>query len=335
MHRKKVLAVPRGDIFLERDVAVLKEYCEVRTTPGFSYKNPLTILPCSIGILRGVLWADVTFSQFADMHAFIAMIFAKILRKKSMVVVGGYEVAKVPEIGYGYMLKPIVSSMVKLTLTHTDRVLTVVDSLKDDAIKNAKISGGNIYTVPECYDADVWQCTQEKQKLVITVANKMTHKVIKRKGLEAFVKAAKLLPDTHFVIIGPFIENSAERHLKSLAPSNVEFAGFVPSTKLPELYSRAQVYCQLSRYEGIPNAMCEAMLCECIPVVTDYCGIPVAVGDTGFYVPYNDAQKTAKAITEAMRSEKGKEARHRIKNLFPLERRRRELQIEIEKLTEN
>jgi len=48
------------------------------------------------------------------------------------------------------------------------------------------------------------------------------------------------------------------------------------------------------------------MLCECVPIGTEYCGIPVAKGDTGFYVPYGDVEATAEAIKKALKSNKGK-----------------------------
>ena len=69
------------------------------------------------------------------------------------------------------------------------------------------------------------------------------------------------------------------------------------------------------------------MLCECVPVGTKYCGIPTAIGDCGFYVPYGDPEATADAIKDALNSpeELGKKARKRIKNTFPLEKRERGL----------
>jgi glycosyltransferase involved in cell wall biosynthesis len=45
-------------------------------------------------------------------------------------------------------------------------------------------------------------------------------------------------------------------------------------------------------------------------------------------VPYGDEKATAEAIKKALNSDKGKEARERIGNMFPLERREKEL-IEI------
>ena len=332
MARKKILALPEGDIFLKRDIEILKKHFEIRTAPTFNRKKPITSIPSIFKILRGTLWADLTFSQFADTHAFLAVLVSKMFRKKSIVIVGGYEVAKVPEIGYGAMLNPVFAQVVKFVLNHADRILTTTESLKEDAINNAKVNGKNIKTVPECYDAEFWKNCKDKEDLVITVAH-IRDSVVKRKGLETFVKAAKYLPRIKFILVGPHIDGSVNC-LKSIAPSNVEFPGFIPETELPKWYSRAKVYCQLSRYEGIPNALCEAMLCECVPVGTEYCGIPLAMGDTGFYVPYGDVEATVQAIKKALNCDKGKEARERIKNTFPLEKRERELVMEIEELLE-
>lgn len=35
----------------------------------------------------------------------------------------------------------------------------------------------------------------------------------------------------------------------------IEFTGFVSDKELLDWYQRAKVYCQLSRYEGLPNAL--------------------------------------------------------------------------------
>lgn len=322
-----MLAIPENDIFLKRDIEILKNHFDIRTVPGFNRRRPVTSI---LKILKGTLWADLTFCQFAGTHAFLAVLFSKILRKKSVVVVGGYEVAKLPEIGYGSMSHPIYAHVVKFALKYADKALAVDESLKEDAISNAKVSGDNMKIVPECYDAEFWKPCDKKEGLVMTVAH-ISDKVIKRKGLETFVKAARNLPSVKFILVGPFVDNSIN-HLKSIAPPNVEFPGFIPTQELPKWYSRAKVYCQLSRYEGIPNALCEAMLCECVPVGTNYCGIPVAIGDTGFYVPYGDVETTVKAVKKALKSDKGKEARERIKKMFPLERRKGELVSEVEEL---
>ena len=42
-------------------------------------------------------------------------------------------------------------------------------------------------------------------------------------------------------------------------------------------------------------------------------------------MPYGDPKATAEAIKEALKSDKGKEARKRIKTMFPIKRRERKL----------
>ena len=90
-------------------------------------------------------------------------------------------------------------------------------------------------------------------------------------------------------------------------------------------YQRAKVYVQVSAHEGFGCSLAEAMLCECVPVVTNKGAIPEVVGDTGFYVPYGDLKATAEAIKEALKSDRGKEARERIKRMFPVEKREEKL----------
>jgi len=82
--------------FIQNDIDILRKHFDVRVV---QYQGKEKLLKFLIETLKGVLWADVTFSWFADVHAFAAVLVSRIFRRKSIVIVGGYEVAKVPEIG--------------------------------------------------------------------------------------------------------------------------------------------------------------------------------------------------------------------------------------------
>jgi glycosyltransferase involved in cell wall biosynthesis len=148
---------------------------------------------------------------------------------------------------------------------------------------------------------------------------------LRKKGLENFVKVAKLLPEVRFVLVGRHDDSSID-YLKMIATKNVEFAGPVSFNKLLELYRRAGVYVQISYHESFGVALAEAMACECVPVVTDRAALPEVVGECGIYVHYGDINATAVAIKKAFeQKELGRCARKRIVNMFSLGKREEKL----------
>jgi len=319
--RTRVLFVhPTMSTFIESDLNLLRKNFDVKVVDVGSVKKNLSGKVSVLWRLAsGALWCDISFAWFAERHAKWMVIFTRMLGKPSLVVVGGYEVAKVSEIGHGSLLDPSKAKMVKYILEKATKVLPVDGSLKEAAIKNLGVRGDNIQTVHTGHDSDKFKASGVKENMVLTVGfvNKIT---IKRKGLDVFVQAAGFLRDAKFVLVGSSRDNSIGE-LKSIASPNVEFVESVPHDQLVGYYQRAKVYCQLSLYEGLPSALCEAMLCECVPVGTKVSGIPTAMGDTGFYVPVRDPKGAADAIRAALQSDKGKAARARIMSEFPVEKR--------------
>jgi len=338
--RKRVLAIPETSIFLRRDVTILRRRFEVRTASFDLTKirrEPLTgifsVIRDIFAILRGTLWADLTFSHFADIQAFLAVLFSKMCRKKSVVVIGGFEVAHVPEIRYGAMLNPILSRIVKFVLRHADKIMAVSEFNRTEILKYVNRRDIKVVYGVNAVDCNNFRASGEKKDMVMTTA--FIHRPsVKRKGLGTFVEAAKYLPKIRFVVAGSFIGKPRDdtlTYLRSLAPENVEF---VDDNDLLSLYQEAKVYCQLSYYESLGVSLAEAMACECVPVVTDRASLPEVVGDTGFYVRYGDVGTTAKAIKAALSSDKGGKARNRIKNLLSIDKTEFEFVAEINKLVE-
>jgi glycosyltransferase involved in cell wall biosynthesis len=307
------------------DLELLKKHFDVKVVDfNLNFRgDPLSTVATLFWIGYGTFWADLTFSWFADIHALWAVRLSKIFGKKSVVVVGGYEVAMKPEIGYGAALNQRKARAIRYVLNNASKVLAVDDSLKTDAIKNLGADGKNIQTIHTGHDYEKFKPRGEKERLILAVGF-MGYEGPRRKGLDVFVKAAHHLSDVDFVLVGGSSDNSMQ-DLKKMASPNVCFAGVLSHDELIKFYQRAKVYCQLSLHEGLPSALCEAMLCECVPVGTRIGGVSTAMGNTGFYVPYGDSLATARAIEKALISDKGMDARERIKSMFPLERREKEL----------
>lgn len=264
-------------------------------------------------LFRSILRSEASYSWFAGGHAALAVLFSKMLGKKSIVVLGGYEVANCPEINYGAVLNPKSAFFAKFALKYADKVLSVDESLKEEAISEYGLSGDNIEILPTGYDPKYFKPEGEKDEIVLTVAPTSAYG---RKGIPLFLEVAKKLPEYQFVIVG--------NGLSFKASLNATYTGHLSDKDLLKYYQRAKVYCQLSYHEGLPNALCEAMLCECVPVGTLRNGIPKAIGDTGYIVKVGDVENTVKAVWLAMSSD-GKCARERIEDMFPLENRRKRL----------
>jgi glycosyltransferase involved in cell wall biosynthesis len=317
--RIRILFVcPSFSSFIQNDLDILRKHFDVRVA---YYQDKKRLLKFLVETLKGVLWSDVTFSWFADVHAFAAVLISKIFRKKSIVVVGGYEVAKVPEIGYGGMLSRRKAFIVRFVLKQADKVLAVSEFNKKEILRCVNVK--SIELVYLGVDNEKFKPKTGKENLVITVG-RVSDDVIKRKGFDIFIKSAEYLSDIKVVLIGKHIDNAIE-HLREIAPPSAKFTGFVSDEELFKYHQKAKVYCQLSHYESFGIALAEAMACECVPVVTNNGALPEVVGDSGFYVPYGDSKATAEAIKNALKSDKGKEARKRIEKMFNIKRREKEL----------
>ena len=315
----KILFVhPYLSSFVKTDLEILQRHFDVKPVRWTRTRDIKNVLQIIWHILR----TDLSFIWFAGGHAARVVFFSKLFRKRTIVVASGYCVANMPEINYGLMISLKSARIVKYVLKNTDKILAVSNFNENEILKYA--SPKNVALVYHGVDYNKFKPQGEKEdNLVITVGG-VDKSNLKRKGLETFVRAAKFLPYIKFVLIGKHLDNSIE-HLKSIAPSNVKFTDFISDEDLLGYYQRAKIYVQVSAHEGFGLSLAEAMLCDCVPVVTERGAIPEVVGDTGFYAPYGDEKATAEAIKEALKSDKGKEARERIKAMFPLEKREKEL----------
>jgi len=309
--------------FVQRDFELLSKHYEVHNLepPKSKEEWPEYIRKVKELMSKCV----ISLGWFAGWHTLPMVHYANKYRKPSMVVVGGYDAVSFPEIRYGAFSNLKERIPAKYVLKNVDLILPVSHYLMKEIIKNAKISLEKIILIHLGVDPHFWRPNGEKDNMVLTVATARDMRRIKIKGLDTFVKAAKYVPEAKFVLIG--IEGDARKYLESIAAQNVEIKGYIPNRELLPYYQRAKVYAQLSISEAFGVTLAEAMLSGCIPVGTKRGGIPEVIGDTGFYVPYGNAEATAKVIREALQAPKelGLKARKRIANLYPIERRENEL----------
>ena len=322
MKNKLLFISAYNSSFVKNDLEILKKHYIVKVPDLVGKKKNLyDLLYSFFSILWGVFRSDIVFCWFAEFPAFIATFFSRLLHKKCIVVIGGYEVAYVPEIGYGGMLNPNNVKKVRYVLKNADLILAVSRSNLNEIKENFHTKRSEL--IYNGVRTDSFYPQGEKKNIVITVGN-VTSENLQRKGLETFVRSAILLPDAEFIVIGKHCDNSI-KYLKSIAANNVRFTNFVSNEELLKWMQEAKVYVQISAHEAFGLSLAEAMLCECIPVVTQRGALPEVAGDSAFYVPFEDIQQTAKMIRNALDSDNGKKYRKHIMNNFSLKNREEQL----------
>lgn len=302
--------------FIQDDIDLLEKHFIVHRQIGH---GPGAILKIAGRAFR----CDVVFCWFASVYAFVGVAIGKILGIQSIVVVGGVDVAKDRELQYGIWLSPWRAKLVRYALRKASLVLVVDPSLKDEAIRLAAYDGQNIRYLPTGYNPTTWKPAGEKESQVLTVAVVKDRSRLRVKGIDLLVEAARRLPGLSFIVIG--VDAGLSRGLQP--PLNMRFQTAMRRSELLPYYQRAKVYCQPSLREGLPNTLCEAMLCGCVPVASDVGGNRTAVGETGILIPPRDVDALVEGLQHAiqMRGDAGGKARARIVAMFPPEKRETEL----------
>ncbi len=318
---KKVLFIYQGlQSFVEKDLNVLREKFDVKEVHFKGSRNVMDLW-------RGAQWADITFSWFGKLHAFWAVLFSKLLRKKSIVVAGGDDVACVPEIGYGMFSFWWKKWCPLFVFRYADLVLSVSKFNEKETLLNTKADPKRTKMVYHGFSADFFKKMPnvKKENIVITIGSVSKETEIK-KGLRLFIDSAKFLPDTQFLLIGPDKDGTLQE-LKGISSKNVEFLGGIYGKELVDLCSKSKVYVQVSVHESFGCSLAEAMLCECIPVVSRNAAIPEVVGDTGGYVDKLTPEDVAEKIKYAlnMPDDYGKRARNLVIEKFPINKRKWQL----------
>lgn len=309
--------------FVEKDLQVLKGHYPVReiitgAKPAGSLVQRISF---GLSIFFGVFRTDIAFSWFAHNHSYLAVMASRLLGKRSVAVVGGYEVANEPDIGYGAILDPELAGRVRYIIENADCILAVSEFSRKEILAVAEPR--RLETVYNGIDTDVFSPRGRKEEVVLTVCV-ISAANVRVKGLDTFIEAARYLPEVRFVLLGRVIDDAFET-LNQDVPSNLEIITSPSQDEILQWYRRAKVYCQLSYRESFGVALAEAMSCECIPVVTDRGALPEVVGNQGFVVPYGDTQATVDAISKALTSDIGSAARERVCEAFSMERRAEKL----------
>ena len=311
--------------FVRLDLEELRKHYDVTE----HYEKSRYINPAALW--KEVQQHDLVFGWFASWHTFLPLLMASITHKPSVLIVGGYDVAKMPEIGYGHQRGGLKKWVSRRTMRFANRVATISLYSRDEAIRNAAVPGEQVSAsylgVPDQFGS---LPQAPRARMALTVGN-VDRDNLQRKGHEPFVRAAALLPDVKFVLVGNWKDDAIE-HLRSIATPNVTFTGRVSNEALLDYYRQASVYIQASLHEGFGLSVAEAMLAGCVPVTTHAGTLSEVTGDCGVRVSSPDPAEIAHGVQAALTFPDAARSaiRARILEEFPMSKRREQLQQLVE-----
>jgi len=328
--------------YVWKDINFLQTIYQVEVY-DFIQKNSLCVflincLKLSWFLLKNKKKIKVITSIFVDYYSFIIIIYCFLFQKKSVFTLGGYECVSFPKIPYGAFSSPIKALFVGFALKNADVLLPVHETLVHNInyyydvngkpngfLYHIKKTKAKIVTIHNAYQLSNCSPIKKNLNLVLCVGVCNTPETFYIKGIDNLLEASLRLHNFEFIIVG--VHEKLLPWIRQNHPfqDNVKILGKINQEEVFELYNKARIYVQPSISEGMPNALCEAMLFQCYPIGSNITSIPDIIGETGTILQKRNPEEIVKAITNIDSSLNNEEAQARILRLFPLSRRHNQL----------
>lgn len=302
MLKSKLLhVIPYNNSFINNDEEILRHSFIVKTLI-FGNKNnlliPFYLIKQFLLLLFYIPFNKTILIQFGGYHSVLPTILGAICGKKVFVIVHGTDACSFKEINYGILRKKILRKICYLTYRYCYKILPVSNSLiftENNYFSPSKtylfglrhefpnLPENKFEVIANGLDLDLWQInkSRENNNTFITVAGGQSIIEI-RKGIDMIINHAHLLKNCTFIIVG-----LKETDIES-QEGNILFLPKVSQKELKTLFLKSTYYIQLSVFEGFGLALCEAMLCGCIPIVSNVNVLPEIIGNSGFILYKKD-----------------------------------------------
>ena len=253
---------------------------------------------------------DLTWGHYLQVAGFLAVIFARSAKIKSVVSARGNDIDQL-------MFPPGDFARLKWTLDHANLVTSVSNELAD---KIRLLVGENfpITVLPNVVDLEVFSPRNPEQVIrkdlniqpeetIIGFSGELRHK----KGLP-FLPAAlaevRQNRPASLLVIGE-IRARERSTLSAFAADDPETAARILSTghleqplEVAKHLSLCDLIVQPSVWDGMPNSVMEAMACECLILASDAGGIPEVIthGSNGALIPKTQLNRLGEAVIEIL-----------------------------------
>lgn len=335
--KKKILFCHTGfATFVKTDYDILSQNYEVI---AYHYKlsnsKMMKIANIFSSFFFALIWVwrvDVVYVWFGGYHGFFPVIFAKLLGKKSIMIVGGYDASYVPSIKYGIFyhngfllwcvkrtynwatwICPVDESLVKSTNYYADPsgvgyrtgLLNHLD-LDKKKIKVIHLGFDNEFSNEPLADV--------RKNIVLSIAYVNVPETFTEKGFHHVVEIARRMSNVEFWI-GAFTPEMLALFIDKV-PSNVRILPTGDYHVIKEYYHQAKVILHLSLTEGFCAVIAEGMLHGCVAIGSNVGGIKRSLGDVGFLIEKQEMGEMQNAVQNALIQANVLSSKSRARSMF-------------------
>ncbi|MFD2037432.1 glycosyltransferase family 4 protein [Belliella marina] len=337
---KALIVVPSFQSFIVQDIQLLSEHYELIIN-HYNWKKkelaPIYLIRQLFHLLVSISQCKFILIHFGGYWSFLPTLLGKIFSKPSYIVLHGTDCAAIPELNYGSLRIPLLKWFCKKSYEWATMLLPVSNSLVFSQNKfnnpNSTITNGFQYhfpnlntphtVIPNGFDIDFWKPGENVRKGQHTFISVLSKEQFILKGGDLIVQLGEKFKDYTFLIAG------MEKPENLSTTKNVYFLGKLPPERLRSYYQKANFYFQLSIFEGFGCALCEAMLCGCIPLGSDVNEIPVIIGNTGLILKSRKIAELESEVNKLLNfnieQNTDQTPRNRITKLYNLENRKKML----------
>jgi glycosyltransferase involved in cell wall biosynthesis len=243
---------------------------------------------------------------------------------------------------------PVVSSIrvaevdrpFRVTLDRLTNGLVAAETCVSEAVRQWSIERGlpahKLFTIPNGVDCSIYGLDRGMFREVVDLEPEakialFIGRLHRQKGPDILVDVAGILqrrwPDLHFVLAGDGPMASKLWRMAKKKGVSERFHVLGDCDDVSQVLDDADLLVLPSRWEGMPNAILEAMASRVPVVATDVggCGELVENGKTGFLVPPRDPGAVAEAIDKVLSGPRqakamAQSARERVEKEFTFER---------------
>lgn len=341
MKEKLIYIAPSLSSFVNSDIAFLKKYFKVQVnTYDWRKKSlvPIYMIHQFFFIVFQLSGIKTIVISFGGYWSLFPALLGKLSGKPVYIILNGTDCAAIPAIGYGNLRKLFLKSACEYSYRMATMLLPVSSSLI--YVKNTYFSDDEfsfqgvkaffpelkvpMKVIPNGCDEKFWKKPRDKNKTTNTFITALRPKQWLGKGGDLIMELSVRFPHCTFYIAGCERPDFVKKD-----NINLIFLGELTRDQLREHFVNTQFYLQLSIFEGFGCSLCEAMLCECIPIGSAVNAIPEIIGDSGFIVERREINLLQGVVEMALESLHknglGECARKRVIQNYSAERREREI----------